>query len=140
MRKLLPLLLAVFFLTPPSLKSQAAPPSADEQALRGVAGGIRDGDHAPRSLVEFADQVVALHRGQPEAWLPLPDRSSQGEPRPIQRTVIAVPRPRRCCRRRPEVMACALHCAARPIEGACSLERARHGRDEALEAGSNQEL
>ena len=36
MRKLLPLLLAVLFLTPPSLKSQAAPPSADEQALRGI--------------------------------------------------------------------------------------------------------
>jgi hypothetical protein len=34
-RKLLPLLFAGLFLTPP-LMSQAAPPSADEQALRGI--------------------------------------------------------------------------------------------------------
>ena len=36
MRRLLPLLLAGLFLTPPPLKSQAAPPSADEQVLRGI--------------------------------------------------------------------------------------------------------
>ena len=36
MRKLEPLLLIGLFLVPPSLKSQAAPPSADEQALRGI--------------------------------------------------------------------------------------------------------
>jgi hypothetical protein len=35
MRRLLPLLLAGLFLTP-LLKSQAAPPSADERALRGI--------------------------------------------------------------------------------------------------------
>ena len=36
MRKLVPLLLIGLFLVPPSLKSQAAPRSADEQALRGI--------------------------------------------------------------------------------------------------------
>jgi ketosteroid isomerase-like protein len=39
MRRLLPLLLAGFFPTP-LLKSQAAPPSADEQALRGIEAEI----------------------------------------------------------------------------------------------------
>ena len=36
MRKLVPLLLTGLLLVPLSLKSQAAPPSADEQALRGI--------------------------------------------------------------------------------------------------------
>ena len=36
MRKLVALLLTGLFLVPPSRKSQAAPPSADEQALRGI--------------------------------------------------------------------------------------------------------
>ena len=36
MRKLVALLLTGLFLVPPPLKSQAAPPSADEQALRGI--------------------------------------------------------------------------------------------------------
>jgi hypothetical protein len=35
-RKLVPLLLIGLFLVPPSLKSQAATPSADEQTLRGI--------------------------------------------------------------------------------------------------------
>ena len=36
MRKLVPLLLIGFFLVPPALKSRATPPSAAEQALRGI--------------------------------------------------------------------------------------------------------